>query len=189
MAWDRDVFTLVTFGIVTERIDHREAYKHLDEFSFRSDFIHSVAVRQRLSREQFVTTLWPRNFYRMTVLQWAKPAVLASLPPATSRDIANRTFRIVISDGEPNDGVVQAEKETATTWGGPDVRAAQTWMDQAAADVRATDAAGREGESVLHRVDFTVEGRRETFFIDAQELELELCVNSATMLEWSGSFS
>ena len=170
VAWDRDVFTVVTFGIVTDRIDYREAYKRLDEFSFRRDFIHPVTVRRRLSREQFIAMLWPRAFYRMTVLQWAKPAALASLPPATSGDIANRTFRIVISDGEPNDGVVQAEKETATTWGGPDVRAAQIWMDQATADVRATDATGREGESVLHRIDSNVEGRTETFFIDAQEL-------------------
>jgi hypothetical protein len=167
----RDYFTVVTFGIVTSRYDHRVAYKHLHEFSFRRDFIHPVVVRRRLSREELAGVLWPREFYRMTVLQWAKPATLASLPPALQTDVANRTFRIVVSDGEPNDGIVQAEKDVATSQGNEqDIAASQQWMQDAAAEVHVTDGAGREGEAVQQRVPVAIQGRTETFFLDAQEL-------------------
>ena len=165
----RDVFTVVTFGIVTSNYDYRVAYEHLNEFSFQRHFIHLVVVRRPLTREQVVASMWPREFYRLTVLQWARGAALASLPPAADADEANRTFRIVITDDEPNEGGVHLEKQLAKAHNN-DAGAAQGWMDQATAEMHATDGASKEGESADQVITEKIGNDKETYYITAQEL-------------------
>src|SRR4051794_5576159 len=109
----RDFITLVTFGIVLPKYDYREAYRHLHEYSFQRDFIHPIFVYQPFSPEQLRAVIWPRQFYQLTVLLWAKKLAVASLPAMPDAAV-NRTFVIELDDGEPNEGVVQKEKQMAT---------------------------------------------------------------------------
>ena len=158
---ERDVFTILMFGIVGEERSANEAYAYLHDYSFRRHFIHPVVVRERMTARNLNAVLWPRAFYRLTVLQWAKRLALASLPPARPTDSSNRTFLIVANDGMPNEGIPSGEEDMVKRWGdATDFAATQTLLAQNAASYRLTEEATLQlGESVngsLHR--FFIEG-------------------------------
>jgi hypothetical protein len=161
---ERDVFTILMFGIVGEERGVNEAYAFLHDYSFRRHFIHPVVVRERMTARNLNAALWPRAFYRLTVLQWAKRLALASLPPARPTDSSNRTFLIVANDGMPNEGIPSGEEDMAKRWGdATDFDDTQNLLAQNTASYRFTEEATQQLEE-------SINGSRHRFFIEGHEV-------------------
>ena len=105
---DRDLLTLLHFGVVTG--PSRDAYMRLHEYNLLEQTIHPSQVRARgVRREDLARWILPRDVYQFSFLSWVPQLALVRLQSVGGSFEANRTFLLVVHDGQPNDHTVLAE--------------------------------------------------------------------------------
>lgn len=116
-----DQVSLLNFGIVTDNYTAKEAYSVLSRFSFQTQFIHPVFVRRTgVAQEVLDHDLTPRQFYRLTVSSWGPQLAVRFLRESALGSAAERTFLILITDGELNGNSSREEIANARRKGAPD---------------------------------------------------------------------
>jgi len=105
---DRDLLTLLHFGVVTG--PSRDAYLRLHEYDLLEQTIHPSRVRARgVRREDLALWILPRDVYQFSFLSWVRQLALVRIQSVGGSFEANRTFLLVVHDGQPNDHTVLAE--------------------------------------------------------------------------------
>ena len=105
---DRDLLTLLHFGVVTG--PSHDAYLRLHEYDLLEQTIHSSRVRVRgVRRDDLALWILPHDVYEFSFLSWVRQLALVRLRSVGGSFEANRTFLLVVHDGQPNDHTVLAE--------------------------------------------------------------------------------
>jgi hypothetical protein len=105
---DRDLLTLLHFGVVTG--PSRDAYLRLHEYDLLEQTIHPSRVRARgVRREDLALWILPRDVYQFSFLSWVPQLALVRLHSVGGSFEANRTFLLMVHDGQPNDHTMLAE--------------------------------------------------------------------------------
>jgi hypothetical protein len=170
----RDFLTIMQFGIVSEKYPAEVAYRHLSEFRFTRDFIRQVVARKKgVGPDEFRKYAVPQSYHRLTFQVWARELALAALAGG-SAEPANRTFLILVTDGEPNGDStgpgVRAESHIANSWGNKeDVKTATALVKTIQDEYALTDGAG--GDGFAFDREYSVGGSKSTVvFLQAHEV-------------------
>lgn len=185
-----DYLSLFHFGVVKEE---NQPYKFLENYDLPGDYIHSQFTREsQVFRTVLVPSLWPEQFYRLTLLLWSKKLALATLLDKPFDMENNRTFMIVVHDGIVNNGIPEAEIEMARSWGGeekiPEVEKLIQQVDKSYIFSSGRDKNGKPVTKVFRE-------NHGTYFIEGYEvlskeqLQMEEELNTtppfvSTALEW-----
>lgn len=111
----QDWLTVHQFGIVTG--DATTAYRRLVDYDLLTQFIHPVFIRKKeIDPDYLKTNLIPAQTYRYTILSWAKQLSLENSQPQQPDDVSNRSFMILIHDGEPNENSLAEEVNMVRQW-------------------------------------------------------------------------
>ncbi len=116
---EEDLLSLFRFGIVSQEYDN--PYRYLADYDLLTDFVKPRLIRQKgISQTNLENLIWPGDFYKLTILAWAKPLALAALSRSNFDGVSNRVFLIMVHDGLLNDGTLGDEIKMAESWSNQD---------------------------------------------------------------------
>lgn len=114
---EEDLLSIFYFGIVPQGYDR--PYRYLANYDILRDFARARMIRQKgISQERLSEIIWPGEFFKLTILAWAKPLALARLLRRSNfSDVSNRVFLIMIHNGILNESTIREEITMVENWG------------------------------------------------------------------------
>ena len=128
-----DMLSLLHFGIVPK--GKTPPYSYLADYDLLEDFVQRRITREKdISESYLKTIIMPEDFFRLTILIWAKSLALNELLKDEFSGPCSRVFLIMVHDGVVNDGTIREEINLAEKWSNrdrlPQVKAAIQFIDK-----------------------------------------------------------
>ncbi|MCI0471737.1 MAG: hypothetical protein L0Y73_08775 [Candidatus Aminicenantes bacterium] len=166
-----DMLTVLFFGVVPQHYNPPHLY--FKNYNLTTDFIHIAMVRQRrINESDLKNSICPGQFFKLTILTWAKNLALNSLLKDKYKfhGSCSRVFLIMVHDGIINGNTIREEINFVERWSNekllPTVKDAVDKIDK---DYIFTDGCNRSGSAWTKQIGGKNE-IGEPIFLEAYEI-------------------